>query len=415
VNGIKDLSSAKAEDVTVDVCVIGSGPGGATAAWELAAAGKQVLVLEEGGDFIYPSLTLRDGMYDQLYMERGGRSTSDLAITVLQGRALGGGGVINACDVVPLHDGVLRHWQKTYGLSDFSPEALEPYRKAALVDLSASVPTDDHLNANNRLLREGSAALGWRGEVMMHNRVGCVRLGRCLVGCAADAKRNPRFVAIPKALDAGAQVYLRARAVRIENANGEVKVIRVRTLDAKGYREERSLAVRAKTVVLAANAVASAQLLLRSGLGNEHVGRNLSLQPQLPITALFDRDVKLFRGIPQLYAVTEFEELATETTPLGGFRIEAIGATLGIMSTILPLVGPKGKEQMARLRQMAASLLLLPDGGHGTVTVDAANLRMSRPLAGSKVSASIFARSAVLVTSTGTVVGTMTFVAPAAR
>ena len=415
MNGIKDLSSAKAEDVTVDVCVIGSGPGGATAAWELAAAGKQVLVLEEGGDFIYPSLTLRDGMYDQLYMERGGRSTSDLAITVLQGRALGGGGVINACDVVPLHDGVLRHWQKTYGLSDFSPEALEPYRKAALVDLSASVPTDDHLNANNRLLREGSAALGWRGEVMMHNRVGCVRLGRCLVGCAADAKRNPLFVAIPKALDAGAQVYLRARAVRIENANGEVKVIRVRTLDAKGYREERSLAVRAKTVVLAANAVASAQLLLRSGLGNEHVGRNLSLQPQLPITALFDRDVKLFRGIPQLYAVTEFEELATETTPLGGFRIEAIGATLGIMSTILPLVGPKGKEQMARLRQMAASLLLLPDGGHGTVTVDAANLRMSRPLAGSKVSASIFARSAVLVTSTGTVVGTMTFVAPAAR
>ena len=371
MNEIKDLSSAKAEDVTVDVCVIGSGPGGATAAWELAAAGKQVLILEEGGDFIYPSLTLRDGMYDQLYMERGGRSTSDLAITVLQGRALGGGGVINACDVVPLHDGVLRHWQKTYGLTDFSPEALEPYRKLALVDLSANLPTEDQLNANNKLLRAGTAALGWRGEVMMHNRVGCVGLGRCLVGCAADAKRNPRFVAILKALDAGAQVYMRARAVRIEDATGDVKVIRVRTLDAKGYHEERSFVVRAKTVVLAANAVASAQLLLRSGLGNEHVGRNLSLQPQLPITALFERDVRLFRGIPQSYAVTEFEELATETTPLGGFRIEGIGATLGIMSTILPAMGPKGKEQMALLRRMAASLLLVPDGGHGTVTVDA--------------------------------------------
>lgn len=129
--------------------------------------------------------------------------------------------------------------------------------------------------------------------------------------------------------------------------------------------------MRAKTVVLAANAIASAQLLLRSGIGNEHVGKNLSLQPQLPVTALFDRDVRLFRGIPQSYAVTEFEELATETNPLGGFRIEGIGGTIGIMSTLLPWMGPKGKEQMARLGRMAASLLLVPDGGHGTVTVDA--------------------------------------------
>jgi len=371
MSAIVDVSRERAESTTVDVCIIGSGSGGATAAWELARAGKQVLVLEEGGDFVGGALTRRDGMYDQLYMERGGRSTSDLAISVLQGRVLGGGGVINACDVVPIHDSVLRHWQKAYGLSDFSPEAMEPFRKAALDDLSANMPSESQLNENNRILRSGAATMGWRGEVMMHNRVGCVGLGKCLVGCMVGAKRNPRMVAIPNAIAAGARILLRARAVRIDDATRDVKTVRVRTLDPKGYHEQYELLVRAKLVVLAANAVASAQLLLRSGLGNEHVGQHLSLQPQLPITATFERDVELFHGIPQSYAVTEFEELATDTHGLGGFRIEAIGGTPGIIATVLPKLGQKGKEQMKLLPHIAASLLLVPDAGNGTVTVDA--------------------------------------------
>ena len=144
-SGIVDLSSAAdvPATLTADVCIIGSGCGGATTAWELAKAGRHVIVLEEGGDFTGPQLTGRDGaMYDQLYMDRGGRSTDDLAIAVLQGRVLGGGGVINACDVVPIADPVLRHWQKHYALTDFGPEALAPYKARALEDLSANVPRE---------------------------------------------------------------------------------------------------------------------------------------------------------------------------------------------------------------------------------------------------------------------------------
>ena len=33
-----------------DVIVVGSGPGGSTVAWELARAGKRVLILERGRD-----------------------------------------------------------------------------------------------------------------------------------------------------------------------------------------------------------------------------------------------------------------------------------------------------------------------------------------------------------------------------
>jgi choline dehydrogenase-like flavoprotein len=375
-SGIVDLSNTAevaalgAGELVADVCIIGSGCGGATAAWELAKAGRHVVVLEEGGDFIGPALTGRDAaMYDQLYMDRGGRATDDLAISVLQGRVLGGGGVINACDVVPIADPVLRHWQKKYGLADFSPEALAPYKARAYEDLSANAPREDQVNANNALLRQGTQTLGWRGEIMTHNRIGCVGRGTCLLGCSYNAKRNPRFVAIPAAIDAGARFFLRARAVRIDDAGSETKTVRVRRLDAKGYHETGELTVRARIVILAANAVASAQLLLRSGIGNAHVGRHLSLQPQLPITAIFDRGVDAFRGIPQTWAVTEFERI-DEDEGFWGFRIEAIGGTPGIVGSVLPQLGAQGKEVMTRFGHIASALLLVPDRDAGVVALE---------------------------------------------
>ncbi len=293
MNGsIVDLSrSTVPAEFTTEVRVVGSGSAGATAAWDLARAERDVVVLEEGANFTGAALTQRDaGMYDRLYMDRGGRATADLSVSVLQGRVLGGGGVVNACDLVPISEGVLRHWQRRLGLAEWSAEALAPFQARALADLSASRPAwDDPLvNANNRLVRKGADALGWRGELMMHNRVGCAGIGSCLIGCPVDAKRNLRFVAVPGALEAGARFFLGARAVRIDGADREIKTVRVRQLDAKGYHEVGEVAVHARVVILAANAVGSAQLLLRSGIGNAHVGRHLSLQPQLPVTAIFD-------------------------------------------------------------------------------------------------------------------------------
>lgn len=369
---IVDLSRAGLPpDLTVEVCIVGSGSAGATAAWELGRAGREVLVLEEGGDFTGPALTERESaMYEQLYMDRGGRTTGDMGVTVMQGRVLGGGGVINACDIVPIPDGVLRHWQMSYGLTDYSPEALAPYRQRALEDLSANVPDEAQLNANNRLLRAGAQALGWRGEVMHHNRVGCIGIGACLIGCPEDAKRNPRLVAIPAAVAAGVRFWTRARAVRIEHADAEMKTVRVRRLDAAGHHEQDECTVRARVVILAANAVASAELLLRSGLGNEHVGRQLSLQPQLPVFALFDQEVRSFRGIPQAYAVTEFEDGADDRHGWWGFRIESIGGTPGIVAANVPVYGHDAKELMHRFSHFGSALCLTPDDPQGRVVVE---------------------------------------------
>ena len=369
--GITDLSKqAPPEAITTEICIIGSGSGGATAARLLAEAGREVVVLEEGGDFVGPQLTQRDReMYDQLYMDRAGRASHDLSVTVLQGRVLGGGGVVNTCDVVPSPEGVLHHWATKYGLEDFAPEQFECFKDDALGDLSASRIPESLVNTANNKLRQGAEALGLRGDVMMHNRAGCAGLGTCLIGCPLNAKLNPRMVALPKAMEAGARIFTRARAVKIGKANQELKEVTVRTLDPAGYHEQNTLEIRAKLVIVAANAIASAQLLLRSGIGNEHVGRNLTLQPQFPIVGLYDERIAAFDGVPQSYAITEFEEEDNAEFGLWGYRIEAIMGTPGLVSSSLPFSGAAGMRNMAQYDRMAASLLLVPDAPSGTVEV----------------------------------------------
>jgi len=369
--GITDLSKQPLpEAITTEICIIGSGCGGATAARLLAEAGHEIVVLEEGRDLIGPERTQRDSaMYDQLYMDRAGRASHDLSVDILQGRVLGGGGVINTCDVVPIPEGVLHHWATKYGLEDFAPERFERFTDDALGDLSASRIPESLVNTANNKLRLGAEGLGLRGEVMMHNRVGCRGLGTCMLGCPVHAKRNPRMVALPKAVEAGARIFTRARAVKIGKASQEFKEITVRTLDPKGYHEQSELKVRAKIVIVAANAIASAQLLLRSGVGNAHVGKNLILQPQLAIIGMFDERIAAFDGIPQSYAVTEFEEEDNAEFGLWGYRIEGIMGTPGIVSTMLPFSGAAGMENMTEYDQMAPSLLLVPDAPSGQVEI----------------------------------------------
>ena len=355
-------------DLRCEVVVIGSGCGGATAARVLAQAGRDVVLLEEGGDFEGPErLTQRDlTMYDQLYAGRGARTTSDRSIAVQSGRVLGGGGVINACDVVPVAPQTWQLWQQRYGLTELSAEAMRPFAALALQDLGANPIREDQLNRNNLLLRQGAQALGWRGEVMQHNRQDCKGLGSCLVGCPIGAKRNPRRVSVPLALAAGARILTRARAVEIRGGGRPQKTVVVRTLDAKGYHPQATFQVQAQVVVVAANPVGTVQLLLASGIGNPWVGHFLSLQPQIPITALLPDPVDAFLGIPQAYAVTEFERHDPQRG-LSGFRIEPIFGTPGVIGSMVTDPGPEGKQLMARMRHLAAALLLLPDESVGRI------------------------------------------------
>ena len=110
-----------------DVCIVGSGPGGAMVASRLASAGARVVVLEEGGHHTKDEFDMQEATaYPRLYQDRGNRATADLSISILQGRAVGGGTVVNWTTSYRTPDDVVGVWRDRDHLP-LSAEILRPH------------------------------------------------------------------------------------------------------------------------------------------------------------------------------------------------------------------------------------------------------------------------------------------------
>lgn len=105
-----------------DVVVVGSGAGGAAAAYELANAGLEVTVLEAGPQVRPEEFTQREmDTIKRLYVDQGAQGPADGLIAILQGRMLGGSTVINGEVCFRIPDFILESWAAEHGVRGLSP------------------------------------------------------------------------------------------------------------------------------------------------------------------------------------------------------------------------------------------------------------------------------------------------------
>jgi choline dehydrogenase-like flavoprotein len=363
------------KNISADVCIIGSGSAGSVMAMEMAEAGLSVVVLEEGGH--YSGADLNQDERDMLAALYRQRYTKDLSIALTQAKCMGGGPLINMADCVRTPDAVLEMWGKRFDIPDITPAQMLPYFEKAESILKAGAIPDDQLNRNNLIVKTGSEKLGYPGGNFVNNRVDCIGCGYCLLGCTYNRKQSTILNYLPRALAAGASIYVSTRADRIEQKDGKASRVIATVLDPKTGNERSTLQVTAPVIMLAANTVNTPQLLQVSRIANGSglVGKNLLLQPHTMVSAFFDDELKSYRGIPQSYACTRFEE-ADADRGLSGFRIEG-GFTLpGQVSTIIPGFGPDLKSLMTRYNNMANVMVLVYDEPAGEVSVN----RRGRPV-----------------------------------
>lgn len=352
--------------------VVGSGAGGAVVAALLAEAGVDVIVLEEGGRFTAADFTQRDDeMLPALYREHGLQATRDGLVTVLQGSCFGGSTVINMADCEPTPPEVYAHWKRLVGEIGLDEKTLAGSQARVMAALEVNPIRDEQVNANNAAVVRGAAALGLSHGHFLNNRVACRGSGYCLIGCAYDAKKGAHLNYLPRADAAGAVLYTDARAERLER-DGDRIVGVVGSLVTRGSREARfPFRIEAERVVVAGGAVHSPALLAVSGLsrGLPDLGRNVTLQPQLPVTAVFREpgSIRAWRGIPQASYCSAGDRNSAERG-LGGFRLEAVSGGLSQVAVGVPGFGVAHKEAMARLDRTASALLLVPDAPSGTMT-----------------------------------------------
>lgn len=362
-----DASRAPLPDrIDADVAIIGTGAGGGLTAEVLARAGLRVVMIEEGPLKSSRDFSLRESeAYPQLYQESAGRRTLDRAITILQGRCVGGSTTVNWTSSFRTPDATLQWWVEQWALPGFSPEALSPWFAQAERRLGIG-PWLAPPNENNDLLRRGAMKLGIPAPAIPRNVRGCFNLGYCGMGCPTNAKQSMLVTTIPTALDRGAMLLVRTRAERLRIAGRRVEAIEVTGLDATGLRPAGARTeIRATHVVLAGGAINSPAVLLRSKAPDPRglAGARTFLHPVVLSVADHDAPVRGFEGAPQTIYTDHFLGTDPIDGPLG-FKLEAPPLHPVLFAVNLAGFGPEHAASMARFDHAHALLALIRDGFH---------------------------------------------------
>ncbi len=351
-------------DVKADVCVVGSGAGGAVVAAELAERGLSVVVVEEGEYFTRDDF--EGPLYDRarlLYRDGGLTAAFGPApVPIPLGMAVGGTTVVNSGTCLRTPDRVLRDWEPRWGIDGIDPQSMAPIFDRIERALGVR-PVPEHLLGNNaRVFRRGTEALGYHGEPIRRAITDCRGCGVCAFGCPSDGKQAVHLSYLPRAEAAGAVIYARCRVRRILQRDGRASGVEAEILSGGNDVEAGRLRVRAKVVVLAAGAIHTPLLLMANGLAGPRgpVGRHLRVHPAISVSALFDEDVYAWKGTLQSFVVDHFQESH-------GLLFEVTSLLPGLTTSLLPGVGIRAKEMIANYHRIASTGLFAADSSEGRV------------------------------------------------
>jgi choline dehydrogenase-like flavoprotein len=356
------------DTLTADVCVVGSGAGGAVVAARCAEAGRSVVVLEMGAyrnEADFKQLELA-GM-QELYLGAGLAASENGSISVLAGSTLGGGTVVNYMNCLRTPQHIREEWAR-HGLEgidqpEYESEHIDAVWERLGVNTEMTVRNETH-----ERLAEGLDALGLPHKPIARNATpddDPAICGYCSVGCQKGCKRSTMKTWLQDASDAGARCVVGCRADRILVEDGRTRGVEATVTHADG--SETALTVEAPTVVVACGSVESPALLLRSGIGGPAAGKNLRLHPAFAVAGVYDDPIDGWNGQIQALVSDAFADLEDRC----GFLIEATGVAPGLWGGSSPWVdGESGKREMAKLRFTAPFISVARDHGSGEVVID---------------------------------------------
>lgn len=322
--------------VSCDVCVVGSGAGGAVVAKELAEVGLKVVLIEEGGYYTTKDFAVDDTIGATAKLYRDGGATVIMGhpnIMYAEGRCVGGSTTINGGMCWRTPEKIMKRWQWERGLADFTPNKMDSYfsRVEGIIHAKAMIP--EARNRDGELLRDGGMKLGYKVNANIRAQDKCVGANMCITGCPTGAKQATILNYIPMFLQSGGDLFCNCRVSRVVTKRGRAVGVEGRFIDPITKKAVRKLKVHSKIVVSSCGAVQTPSLLMRSRVRDERklLGSNLIVHPNAKVLAVFNEEVKAWSGVNQGYQITEyFDE---------GILMAIQFVPPGIMALALPLEG----------------------------------------------------------------------------
>ncbi|GMV14684.1 MAG: GMC family oxidoreductase [Polyangiaceae bacterium] len=350
-------------DVSADVVVVGSGPGGAVAADNLARAGMKVVVLEAGPE-VRPEDMVRDTprFLARNFWEGGLRIILGTAPSPsMHARCLGGGSVVNSAIMLPLPKWVRQEWQSDAGVAHFDgPELDAAYARVFARCRVAPTPMTV-FGRRNLLVRDAiEGVVGEKGGGLPRAVDGCEASSDCLTGCASGKKQSVDRVYLPAAEAAGAEVYTHSQVdgvlVEGKRAVGVVGDV----IELPGWRKVGRFRVRAKLVVLAAGTMHTPVLLQKSGINPRgRVGATLFCHVGGGLVGIMDEVVDPWVGATQGWGAISQE--------IRGLKYEGLWASPAVLMVRWGDVGRRFVERLDEVKRAVVIAIVYRGDVHGTV------------------------------------------------
>jgi choline dehydrogenase-like flavoprotein len=358
------------ETLEADVCIVGSGSGGAVVAATLAERGLDVVVLEAAGYFNESDFDqLELSAYQQRFWRGGPTPTADGNVSLVAGTTLGGGTTINWTNCLRTRPWVREQWARDHGLDGVDGPDYDAHLDAVLERIGAGDRCSD-LNGPQQRMKEGAEALGWSFETIIRNtdpdKYSPEMAGYLGFGDQSGSKQSADRTWLADAQEHGARFLTHCRAARVLTDGGRAAGVEAVWQPPEG--DGATVTVRAPRVVVACGSLESPALLARSGIGGPATGRYLRLHPSSVVGALYGTDQQAWWGAPQAGLCDEF----ADTGDGYGFLIETAQYAPGLIGSATPWISATDhKQRMEQFRHTGTFIGLTRDHGHGQVGVDA--------------------------------------------
>lgn len=256
-----------------DVVIAGSGPGGATAARQLARAGRRVVILEMGRDWRKSRLY---GTYTGclFYTDRHGLLFSEEGLNIIRGILTGGSTNLYCGTASPPPEWL----REKYGV-DVDAQVAQTMDELKI----GPIPWDLIGDGTRRCLDAANGlGLKWDRIPKFINPDRCkhgLHCGaHCMLGCRCGAKWTANEY-LDDAVAAGANLMTGATVEDVIIENGAAAGIRARV-------GKEPLEVRAPVVVLAAGGLGTPLILQRTGFPT--AGRGMLMDPTVMVYGVYD-------------------------------------------------------------------------------------------------------------------------------
>lgn len=349
---------------TYEYIIIGTGPGGSVAAYNLHKAGADVVLIEAGKFFRKDTFPRNEAdVAAQLYWGGGIEFDKNARMAFLRARVVGGTSIVNQALLDRFDDIAFADWKAQSGVEFFNNKDMESAYDKVSNFLKIYEFKRSEFNTNAKLFTDACDKLGYKWSLLHRGQSDCgLEKGNdciaCLGGCHRDSKQSSMATYIQTGEKEGLKVIDETEISHFEEHEDGVTVY--------GATRGTKVKFKAKNIILAGGSFGTTKMLFQSGYKTKlpNLGKNFATHPQFMNFGIFDEEVNSHKGY--------FQTVASKDPNFrkAGFKLECVFAGPVSLAMLFKQFGNDLHHIMKDYRKLTCVEIAVRDENTGEIMVN---------------------------------------------